>query len=229
MRRKERHLAAQIVNLFELIDFDGSNKTSWEEFTTFLVDRGMIKDVAHEFNIIKVNPSTCLEEIPHQSHIEKAFYFEHYDKVAFRWHDGAGSRESVRAMWPWPFAATFFDWDGSVTTPDDDMGGTTADHTAECKRSGCYLHSDFRRSGTYIGKAVKVSLLRQKSSSMGKCMDPLVGGRNSKVIQDADITASSTHSNGGRHGCKQMWRSRINSIDVFVGPLAETKRVSFWL
>lgn len=77
-------LVAQLINLFELIDIDGSNVLDWEDFTTFLVDQGMTEDVVRQFNIIWFSRSTCQDEIsPHQSHIEKAFYFKHYDKIAF--------------------------------------------------------------------------------------------------------------------------------------------------
>eukprot|EP00928_Gymnodinium_smaydae_P028620 TRINITY_DN21784_c0_g2_i1.p1 TRINITY_DN21784_c0_g2~~TRINITY_DN21784_c0_g2_i1.p1 ORF type:complete len:941 (-),score=156.39 TRINITY_DN21784_c0_g2_i1:90-2621(-) len=67
-----------------MIDINGSKLMSWEDFTSFLVDQGMTKDVAKEFNIIRFSPSTVIrDDIIHQSHLEKACYFKNYDKIAF--------------------------------------------------------------------------------------------------------------------------------------------------
>jgi len=84
LHKEERQLVAQLIDLFEMIDINGKDSMTWQEFTSFLVDQGMTEDVAREFNIIRFSNSFCRDDkIPHQSHIEKAFYFKHYDKIAF--------------------------------------------------------------------------------------------------------------------------------------------------
>lgn len=84
LHKEERQLMAQLIDLFEMIDINGKDSMTWQEFTSFLVDQGMTEDVAREFNIIRFSNSACRDDkIPHQSHIEKAFYFKHYDKIAF--------------------------------------------------------------------------------------------------------------------------------------------------
>lgn len=83
LHNEERLLLAQMINLFEMIDINGKDAMSWEEFTTFLVDQGMTEDVAREFDIIRFSISPCRDDTVHQSHVEKAFYFKHYDKIAF--------------------------------------------------------------------------------------------------------------------------------------------------
>eukprot|EP00929_Paragymnodinium_shiwhaense_P070370 TRINITY_DN35643_c0_g1_i3.p1 TRINITY_DN35643_c0_g1~~TRINITY_DN35643_c0_g1_i3.p1 ORF type:complete len:1014 (-),score=163.95 TRINITY_DN35643_c0_g1_i3:88-3000(-) len=80
---EERRLHAQLLNLFEMIDIQGSATLAWEDFTAFLVDQGMTDDVAREFNIIRFSRSPIRDDMIHQSHVEKAFYFKHYDKIAF--------------------------------------------------------------------------------------------------------------------------------------------------
>jgi len=56
------------------------------------------------------------------------------------WHAGAGTKDSVRASWPWLYASLFFDMDGTLT--EDSM---------ECQFHGCYLHAPFDgdRAGMY--------------------------------------------------------------------------------
>lgn len=83
LHEEERRIFAQMINLFEMIDIDGKDAMTWAEFTTFLVDQGMTEDIAKEFDIIRFSNSPCRDEVGHQSQIEKAFYFKHYDKVAF--------------------------------------------------------------------------------------------------------------------------------------------------
>ena len=55
-----------------MIDINGKKTLSWEEFTTFLVDQGMTEDVSHGFRVIKFNQSYVRDELPHQSHVDKA-------------------------------------------------------------------------------------------------------------------------------------------------------------
>jgi len=83
LHKEKSQLLAQMINLFEMIDINGNNAMSWEEFTAFLVDQGMTEDVAREFDIIRFSQSPVRDEAAHQSHVEKAFYFKHYDKIAY--------------------------------------------------------------------------------------------------------------------------------------------------
>uniref|UniRef100_A0A7S0ZUV4 EF-hand domain-containing protein n=1 Tax=Noctiluca scintillans TaxID=2966 RepID=A0A7S0ZUV4_NOCSC len=83
-QEEERQLVAQIVSLFQLIDINGEGTLSWEKFTTFLVDQGMVEDIAREFNIIRFRQNSLVrDDMPHQSHMEKAFYCSTWDKIAF--------------------------------------------------------------------------------------------------------------------------------------------------
>mmetsp|Transcript_100313 Transcript_100313/g.284167 ORF Transcript_100313/g.284167 Transcript_100313/m.284167 type:complete len:1154 (+) Transcript_100313:239-3700(+) len=77
----ERQLIAQLVSLFEMIDINGNNTMSWEEFTAFLIDQYMTEDV--QFNTIRFSDSKVRDDTVHQSYCEHAVYFKGYDKVAF--------------------------------------------------------------------------------------------------------------------------------------------------
>lgn len=84
LEREERQLVAQLVDLFEIVDINGHDSMSWEEFTAFLVDQGMSENAPREFDVIRFGDSLVVDEtIAHQSSCEKATYFKHYDKIAF--------------------------------------------------------------------------------------------------------------------------------------------------
>lgn len=83
LKKEQRQLIAQLVDLFEIIDINGNNIMSWGEFTAFLVDQGMSEDVPRGFNIIRFGDSAVVDETMHQSHCEKAIYLKHYDKIAY--------------------------------------------------------------------------------------------------------------------------------------------------
>jgi WD40 repeat protein len=129
LQQEERHMIAQLVDLFEIIDINGNNSMSWEEFTAFLVDQGMSEDVPRGFNIIKFGESQVVDEW-HQSHCEKAFYFKHYDKIAYI---EGGSRSlklcspdmvpyaELRDFTQTPLCATYIEKEGYVVVACSDL------------------------------------------------------------------------------------------------------------
>lgn len=80
---EERKLYGQLLNLFDMIDINGRRALTWEDFTTFLVDQGMLENVDKTNRLISFTSSSVRDDMIHQAHVEKAFYFKHYDKVAF--------------------------------------------------------------------------------------------------------------------------------------------------
>lgn len=83
LEREERRLISQLVDLFEIIDVNSQNAMSWADFSAHLVDQGMSEDIPKGFNIIKFGESSVVDQMPHQSFFDKAFYLKHYDKVAY--------------------------------------------------------------------------------------------------------------------------------------------------
>jgi len=79
---EERQLVAQLVGLFETIDFGGNNSMSWEDFTNFLVDQGMIEERV-KVNAIRFNSKPVRCDTLHTPHCEKAFYLKNWDRIAY--------------------------------------------------------------------------------------------------------------------------------------------------
>lgn len=83
LAEEERQLVAQLVGLFETIDFGGHNSMSWEDFTNFLVDQGMIEEGIKMNTIRFSSKPAALAHTPHTPHCEKAFYFKNLDRIAY--------------------------------------------------------------------------------------------------------------------------------------------------
>lgn len=75
---KRLRITLKLIDLFKEIDVNGDETMEWEEFSSYIIELGMIKKDRNIANVIKTyNPSQSLHDhVKHDNEIEKIYFFE---------------------------------------------------------------------------------------------------------------------------------------------------------
>uniref|UniRef100_A0A0G4H0U6 EF-hand domain-containing protein n=1 Tax=Chromera velia CCMP2878 TaxID=1169474 RepID=A0A0G4H0U6_9ALVE len=67
-------LVTRLINLFELVDINGDQRISWDEFMSFVVDRQLSQEVQRQFTQVRLMRSESVDDGSHSSAVEEVLY-----------------------------------------------------------------------------------------------------------------------------------------------------------
>eukprot|EP00330_Aristerostoma_sp_ATCC50986_P010047 CAMPEP_0114576046 /NCGR_PEP_ID=MMETSP0125-20121206/842_1 /TAXON_ID=485358 ORGANISM="Aristerostoma sp., Strain ATCC 50986" /NCGR_SAMPLE_ID=MMETSP0125 /ASSEMBLY_ACC=CAM_ASM_000245 /LENGTH=162 /DNA_ID=CAMNT_0001764237 /DNA_START=127 /DNA_END=615 /DNA_ORIENTATION=- len=75
---KRLRITLKLIDLFKEIDVNGDETMEWEEFSSYIIELGMIKKDRNIANVIKnYNVSQSLRDtVKHDNEIEKTYFFD---------------------------------------------------------------------------------------------------------------------------------------------------------